>query len=361
VLQQARKVTLQVQGVLQTPYLYDLIFAERGRILDTHTRTLNRTNTVQIDNRYHAQVDSWLAGDARHAYPPWSGFSFDGARNFLVPFVRTEYVGTGESWWLHVGWGSMTNEHIFEWSQQDPLVQYTQAGSTSDDWFGQPQHPGVIRTYGTDDGQPVVREGNTITGFVPSFMDAKGRWGLHDGRTDSAPFKLFENGSLIAQSEGFFGSYGVAGSPATYRAELDVTRAAPYWRQSTNTHTVWTFNSAPPPADTTEAVPLLVADYDVGPLDLLNRSQRGDQNITLFAHRQQNTIPAALTGLTLSVSYDDGATWSTVPTSPLGGGHFAAVIHNGKAGQYVSLRVQASDGGGSAIDQTITRAYGLVS
>jgi hypothetical protein len=62
------------------------------------------------------------------------------------------------------------------------------------------------------------------------------------------------------------------------------------------------------------------------------------------------------------VSYDDGATWSTLPTSPLGGGHFAAVIHNPKSGpaQFVSLRVQASDGGGSAIDQTIIRAYGLV-
>lgn len=363
VLQQNKKVTLQVKGVVQTPYLYDVIFAERGRILDTHTRTFDRTNTVEIDNHYHAQVDSWLAGDARHAYPPWSNFSFDGVRNFLAPFARTEYVGTGDSTWFHVAWGSMTNDHIFEWSQQDPLVSYTQAGSISDDWFGQPQHPGVIRTYdGTDHGEPVVRQGNTITGFLPSFMDAKGRWGVHDGRTDSAPFTLFENGSQIAQSEGFFGSYAVSGTSATYRAELDVTRTAPYWRQSTNTHTAWTFDSAPPPPDTVEAVPLLLVDYDLGPLDLENRSQRGDQNITLFAHRQQDAAPAAVTGLSLSVSYDDGATWSSVPTSPLGGGLFTAVIHNPKVGgaPYVSLRVQATDSGGSAIDQTITRAYGLV-
>jgi subtilisin family serine protease len=361
-LQQGTKLTLTMKGIVQSPYLYDVLFAERGRILDTHTRTLNRTNTVQIDATYRAQVDSWLAGEVRHAYPAWSNFSFDGARNFDVPFRRTEYVATGDTRWFHVGWGSMTNDHIFEWSQQDPEVTYPQPDSIADTWFGQPQHPGVIRTYtGSDLGEPVVREGNTITGFVPSFMDANGRWGLHDSRTDSAPFQLFENGTQIAQSEGFFGSYEVSGSPASYRAELDVTRTAPYWRLSTNTHTSWTFDSAPPPQGQQQSVPMLLVDYDLGPLDLINRAHRGDQNIELHLHRQQGAAAAAVTGLTLSVSYDDGATWSTVPTENLGGGRFAATIHNPKSGPApsVSLRVQASDSGGSEIDQTIVRAYGL--
>ncbi len=256
----------------------------------------------------------------------------------------------------------MTDDHVFEWSQQDPEVTYTQAGRRSEEWFGQPQRPSVIRTYtGADLGEPVVREGNTITGFVPSFMDAFGRWGTHDSRTDSAPFQLFENGSLIASSEAFFGSYGVSGSPASYRAELDVTRVAPYWQLSTNTHTTWTFDSAPPGPGVTEALSLLLVDYDLGPLDSVNRAVRGNQKIELVAHRQQGAAAASVTGLTLSVSYDDGATWSNVPTEDLGGGRFRATIHNPKVGpaQYVSLRVQATDSGGSGFDQTILRAYGL--
>jgi hypothetical protein len=106
---------------------------------------------------------------------------------------------------------------------------------------------------------------------------------------------------------------------------------------------------------------MLLVDYDLGPLDLINRAHRGDQNIELHLHRQQGAAAAAVTGLTLSVSYDDGATWSTVPTENLGGGRFAATIHNPKSGPApsVSLRVQASDSGGSGIDQTIVRAYGL--
>ena len=76
-------------------------------------------------------------------------------------------------------------------------------------------------------------------------------------------------------------------------------------------------------------------------------------------HRQQGAAPASVTGLTLSVSYDDGATWSNVATTNRGGGHFGATIHNQTSGQHVSLRVQASDSGGSGITQTIIRAYGL--
>ena len=358
-LQAGERLTVVAKGILQSPYVYDTIDAERGRINATHVNTWNRSNTVQFDTGYHAQVDSWLAGDVRHGYPAWSNFSFDGARNFNVPFNRTEYVGTGDARWFHVAWGSMTNDHIFEWSQQDPLVQYTRAGHFSDDWFGQPQHPGVIRTYGIggENGEPVTRTGNTITGFIPSFMDAKGRWGTHDSRTDSAPFQLFENGTQIAQSEGFFGSYDVSGSPATYRAELDVTRTAPYWTQSTNTHTTWTFASSPPAAGETAVQPVLLVDYDLGPLDLRNRAPRGNQKVSFVVHRQQGAAVAAAAGLTLSVSFDDGATWTTVPTTNRGGGRFDATIHNPAPGQFVSLRAQASDSGGSSITQTIIRAY----
>jgi subtilisin family serine protease len=360
-LAQGKELTLALKGVLQSPYLYDVIFAERGRIQDTHTRTLDQSNTAQINAGYHAQVESWLAGEARHAYPPWSGFSFDGARNLNVPFARTDYVATGDSRWFHVAWGSMTNDHIFEWSQQDPLVTYTQAAKLSEDWFAQPQRPGVIRTYSEgDNGEPVVREGNTITGFVPSFQDPAGRWGLHDSRTDSAPFQLYENGSLIGQSEGFFGSYAVSASPAAYRAELDVTRTAPYWRMSTNTHTTWRFASSPPPDGVRAVLPLLLVDYNLGGIDLQNRSSRGIQQIDLFAHRQQGANAAVVSGLTASVSYNDGATWQPATVKGRGDGHFTVTVRNPNvSGPYVSLRVEATDSGGSSINQTIIRAYGL--
>jgi hypothetical protein len=71
---------------------------------------------------------------------------------------------------------------------------------------------------------------------------------------------------------------------------------------------------------------------------------------------------ARVTGLTLSVSYDDGAMWADVPVTALSNGRYRAFLQNPPPGsaQHVSLRVQAADSGGSGIDQTVLRAYGLV-
>src|SRR5262249_54869151 len=154
----------------------------------------------------------------------------------------------------------------------------------------QPQHPAVITSWfpGDTTGQPVTRTDDAISAFVPSFFDNEGRWGLHDSRIDGAPFQLFEDGTLIASSEGWFGTYNVTPGSHRYRADLTVTRNAPFWALSTKTHTLWAFRSATTAPGATEAVPLLVLDYNPGTLDLLNRAVRGTtQKITVTAHRQQ--------------------------------------------------------------------------
>lgn len=362
-LQQGTKLTVVIKGVVVSPYIYDAMVAERGRIRDTHTLALSRSNTVTVAAEYRGHVPQWLAGEAHHAFPPWSSFSFEGVRNLTTPFSRTEYVSTGDSRWWHLAWGSMTNEHIFEDSQQDVIRRYPAAASRSDAWFAQPQRPGIVKTFepGADDGQPIVRQDNTLTFFIPEFTDDQGRYGFQDGRTDTVAFRLFENDSLIASGSGAFGSVDVSGTPATYRAELDVSRSAPYWLQSTETHTKWTFASAPTAPGATESVPALVVDYDLGALDSLNRVLPGIRMIRLSVHRQQGASAAPVTGAQVWASYDDGATWSAVPVRSLSGGGFVAGVENpaSLAGGYVSLRVRAADAGGSVVDQTIIRAYGV--
>jgi subtilisin family serine protease len=363
-LQQGKRVRLTANGIPQSPYLYDVVFAERGRIQDTHFRILDEETTARIDATYRSQVDRWVAGDVRHAFPPWSNFSFDGARNFAVPFTREEHIAAGDgNRWFHVGYGSMEPfpEFVFQWEQQGLRdVLYDPGARASETWFGQPQHPNVIRTYtGPDIGDPVLREGNTLRGFVPATVDPVGRWGIQDSRTDNAPFRLFENGRLIAEGEGFWNFYSLGDQPATYRAELEVTRTAPFWTLSTHTETTWTFASAPPPGGGAEVVPLLVVDFDLGQLDVQNRSRRARQHIELHAHRQPGAPTATISSFALWVSYDDGASWDNVRTDPVGDGHYRAAIKNPTAAEHVSLRVEARDSGGSRIDQTIIRAYGL--
>jgi subtilisin family serine protease len=354
-------VTIEVRGILQSPYIYDVLFPEPGGIDSTNRHVVDRSNTVNVAAKWHGHVSSWLAGDAHHAFRPYSFFSFESVRNFTTPFSRTEYYSLGDTRWLHQAWQSMTNEQIFEGFLQEPLVTYTRRDNLSDNWFKQPQRPGVIRSYGVggEGGEPVVRDGNTLIGFVPPFVDDEGRWGSFDSRTDGGRFRLYESGTLIAEGTQFFGGFPVSGAPSTYRAELDVSRAAPFWRFSSETHTTWTFNSSQPAAGVVQPQPLLLVDYDLGRLDLLNRAHGDEKEVHLRVHRQQGAPAARITSVLAWASFDDGATWTQVPVSSEGGGHYVAEVTHPATAQDVSLRVQAADAGGSSISQTVVRAYGL--
>jgi subtilisin family serine protease len=352
-------VRIRLRGIALSPYNYQVMWAERGRVLPTHRKTVDRTNTVRMNAEYHADVAGRIAGDAHHGYPPWSGFSFDSAHNFPVPLSRTEYVTTGDARWLHSAWASMSNDLVFGGSQQEPTTRYPTAGTRSADWFTQPQRPSVIATWGDDEGSPVTREGNTITALVPEFMDSYGRFGFADSRTDSASLRLYEDGELIGQGPGFRSEYAVGSDPATYRAELDVSRRAPFALFGTDTETAWTFRSAP--TEEEESVGLLLVDYDLGPLDVLNRAPRGAYEIDFRVRRQQGAPAAAVSSLDVRASYDDGGTWRRLDVEDLGGGNYTAELtHPTRAtARHVSLRVQAADAGGSRVTQTIMRAYGL--
>jgi hypothetical protein len=228
--------------------------------------------------------------------------------------------------------------------------------------MGQPQAPNVIQHWVEgDNGEPVTRTGDTITGFIPEFFDTEQHFGTHDSRFDDAPFQLFEDGNLVAEGQGFFGSADVSAGSHRYRGELDVTRTAPFWALSTRTHTLWAFRSATPPDGVTEVLPLLVADWSIGQLDLLNRASRGTQKIVVGVHRQPGADPSDIEAFTAQISYDDGDSWTTVPARSLGDGRYRITVQqpeDSTAG-FVSLRVDAGDAGGSRIQETIVRAYGL--
>jgi hypothetical protein len=355
-------VTLRLRGIVESPYVSELLFPEPGRVLDQHVYPVDRSNSVVVDTTYRSHVDDWPSGDVYHAFRPYSFFSFDGVRNFTAPERRLEYVSTGDSRWWHQAWLSMANEAIFAGSQFAPIVTYPEADRGRTTWFEQPSHPGVISAYevGADEGDPVVRTGNTISASVPEYVDGLGRYGFAGSAGDTGEFRLFEDGQQIVSSTGFRGDFEVGGDPATYRAELDVTRSSPYWTMSTRTETRWTFDSAPPQGGGSEAVPLLLVDYELEDLDLLNRAPRGHYEIGLRVHRQQGAAASPVDVVQAWASFDDGTGWQPLRVRGSGGSYTASLVNPSSATtDFVSLRVAASDRGGSSIEQTIQRAYGL--
>jgi subtilisin family serine protease len=358
-------VTLRLHGIAQSPYNYDLLFPEPGRIADSHHHVVDATNTVRIDARYHSQLEPWFGGDAQHAFRPYSFFSFDSTRNFAFPIARTEWVSVGDSRWWHLAWGSMADPCVFCAPAEEPMTSYPQRGVRSAEWFEQPLAPGTVTTWGVgqEGGEAVTRTGNEITASVPEFNDDGRRWGAAgDSRTDTSSFRLYENGELLHESGRFAGDFAVSGDPADYRAELDVSREADFWSMSTDTETVWRFASAPPSDGATEVLPLLMVDYDLGAVDLMGRVPRAHQ-LDLAVHPQVGASDVDLADVRLWVSYDDGGGWRQVALSDTGDGHYRASLTapDRPSARFVALRVRASDTDGNSVYQEVMRAYGLQS
>ena len=66
-------------------------------------------------------------------------------------------------------------------------------------------------------------------------------------------------------------------------------------------------------------------------------------------------------GVTLALSYDDGATWKPVSLERASNGGWRAAVTYPRAakGGYVSLRATGWDDAGNRVEQEIIRAYGL--
>ncbi|MBO0868308.1 MAG: hypothetical protein J2P15_07050 [Micromonosporaceae bacterium] len=163
-------------------------------------------------------------------------------------------------------------------------------------------------------------------------------------------------------------------APATYR--LDWIWASPADPAAT-TETDWTFRSSPtdpaaklPPEeqcapDASRAcsfLPLLFLTYDLA-LDDQNRASAGAPfTITFTVGAQQHAPAPTNVSTTVSVSFDDGKTWSDPQPADMKNGEFSTTINHPPLGEttgYASLRVVAHDGAGNAVTQTLIRAYGL--
>jgi hypothetical protein len=178
---------------------------------------------------------------------------------------------------------------------------------------------------------------------------------MQDG-ADERLFQVWQDGTLMQASQwpaaGFTPS---TDGPTTFVADLRASRDPSVYRLTTATHTRWTVRARPvtDPARI-DLLPLLQLDYAVG-TDLAGTAPAGRQSVAVAAAHLPGAVGAGTaTVRSFAVSYDDGATWRTVP------------VHGGTArftpphtAAFVSLRVTAADTAGNAIEQEVIRAYAL--
>lgn len=175
-----------------------------------------------------------------------------------------------------------------------------------------------------------------------------------DGRVN---LRFLKDGTVLCE-QAYLSSCGLAATPGRYRVELDTTQTVR--PLSSASKPAWEFNARLDTPETVEhpegeTLPAVDVRYDVA-LGLDNTVAAG----STYAIKLQPGYQPGYEGSSRAwVSADDGATWTDLGSRPTDGGKPASFTAKAPRDGYVTLRVQATDGAGNLIDQTITRAWAV--
>ncbi|HEY8473309.1 MAG TPA: S8 family serine peptidase [Natronosporangium sp.] len=355
----AGPVTLALSGTPFTPYLYDLVYAEPDRIPAALDYTADPDQLATVANRFHSGVPDQLMGEVRHSWRPFENLSIGIVYPALAPMERLELLTAGDTRYQQ----NLAAQDPSTGVMNEPITRYQAGEHRVQPWFQSPVRPGVLEGSADLAGRPITRTGDTLALFIPEWSDTgRGHWGFVDGATDTAAFRLYQDGELVLEAPNARREVVVDPNPADYRLELDVTRQADWWPTSVATHTAWTIaDSSRPPTGETEVLPLLLVDYDAG-LDLTNTaSRRILPTVDIQLRHQPGADGPAIHYPRVSVSYDGGDHWYPGLVLPRRGDKytvlFLAPLFPPSDAEFASLRVEARDTGGNRIEQEIINAW----
>ncbi|MGW3768765.1 PA domain-containing protein [Actinomadura verrucosospora] len=344
------RATVTAKGIVDSPYQYDLVFPEEGRIPKNLDYVARTRDLARIDSAYHG--DGAMTA-ARYSKRPWEEFALAYAHPVTgTPRTRVEYVSADPK----TQWSAMavTPEQPYNNAFPGPETPHVVLGETKWSSYRAGQrdahswNKGPL-TGGVSAQSPIVRTGDLIrlrVGLADAARNFSDVYSSSFPNGFATDFRVHRDGELIAQTAYKpNGTLMTTPEDAEYRVEFDFANSAPWARLSTRSRTSWTFRSART-ADLT-VLPLLQVGYDAA-LDPQNRTRSRTLKLTV-AH--QDGSPAPLRRLSLQTSFDDGGTWTDVPVRD-----GVARLHGKGA---VSLRVTAEDGRGSSITQETIRAYEL--
>jgi hypothetical protein len=366
--------------------MYDLEFPYVGAIPADLSHAVSAGDLATIDARYHSAVPGRAEIEARQGAMPWQAVSVFAASNVVAPLRRTEYVlPRPDLTWLQ--FVAVDGPDFFGFVE-DALRTYQPGEHATVDWAAQPMAPGIQQQLDAVQACPACRSGDTLGFELWGYTNGADQFMLPDP-TMTENLTLYQDGTQIGQARGGFASFPVGAAPASYRLVYDGARQASWWPSSTQTHTEWTFPSSERPADrlppgwtcggkaggggrdVTAAPgqdggcsfePLLLARYDTGASIDDVVPANGPATVEVDLTHQIGAAASPVTSFAAQVSYDDGTSWTDVPASRLADGQYRLNYTQpplDATSGFASLHVTAADAAGSAIDQTITRAYPL--
>jgi subtilisin family serine protease len=362
------ELTMTASGTRQSPYRYDLVYAERGGISDDLGYTADTDTLITVDRDFYSTLDQDTFSETSYAFQPGAA-SATGIITPLIgaPRTRVDYhvPDTAVEWQYLVTAPEMPYNHM---SPQDPagslyltsgLVSYEAGGHYEQSWHRQPLAPAF------DPADPVTRQGDILVIPTAGVIDDGGNFtetpsDFFEGGVDSH-FQIWHGDELLGETRQIpQGSLTLPPQSETYRFTYEVNNDSAWARESTRTSTEWTFVSESTDPDTAVPVSLLTLDYDLD-LDMDNSFQRGRYGLNLLGLNigDENGDRVRARTLTFSASFDDGETWRRMVVLPKWGGGYIVLLpnrapHDGTG--FISFQVAAADRYGNQIQQEIIRA-----
>ena len=361
-------VTLDLVGIAESPFRYDLMLTETDQIPADLNHDLSRKNLARVAVDYHAHTDQMAASAGRMSFPSGVDIAFELQRQVRPPLHRTEYLSTGGTQWV-----AHTVADTWDWlGHMYSLPRQYQAGQRDHEvWFPAITRPALPAAQpDVAHGAPVSRFGDAIRVTMPQHSDgAADHYGFADPWSETTELTLTRDGHTLGRSNTPITQFDVPGDPGDYRMTMYSARTQPshrdWWTTSTATTTTWTFGSDRPAPGRYAVLPLLQVDYDLA-TDSHNQVPAGHPaRLGLrvgyqpgYQSDQRDGGAGQSVNTQAAVSFDDGKTWRPLAVRRTADGAFTVTLPSAPAGAgFGSLRVTASDQSGNRLEQTIERAY----
>lgn len=347
------KLRLNVEGVPDSPYVYDLVDPHPDRIPATGlTYRPSAFELATVDMRFHGSIP-YPSGEYRWDYRPYRRYSVGFPLRMGMPGTRTDYLSAqpGTAW----AEDAITGPGL-ALEQNGDITTYRAGTRVTRDWFAPIAHPRNGGGYWWSERQ----QGFLAFNIQPWTDSGPGHGGALQDGFFTVDFKVFQDGELVATSAWPSATlYPIPTVPSTYTLDLHAERDATAYPLSPRTHTVWQVRSDPVTDPMRiDRMALLQLDYAVD-TDLAGNARGGRQTLRLTGSHLPGAVGAGrIRGATLAVSYDDGRSWRPVHLERTADGTWTAQF-DAPARGHVSIKASTWDDRGNKITQEVTRAYGL--
>ena len=348
---EAGKSALRVVGTPDSPYAYDLVDPHPGQIPSRLTYRPKPNELATVNMKFYGSTP-YPSGEFRWDYRPYRIYGTGLWLRTDMPGVRTDYVSAqpGTTW----AESAVTGPNYSLVSSGEIHALHPGSNVTSD-WFAP-----VVRPRDGGGFWSSQRDSLSIQFNVQPWADSGVNHAGYLTEGDDLNMKIYQDGTLVSQSAWASGSlYPVPTVTSTYKLDLHASRDPAVWRLSPKTHTMWTVVSEPvTDPNEVDLMPLMQLDYNIH-TDLAGNAPGGWQTLGMTASHLPGAVGTGkIVGGSLSVSYDDGATWHKVTLTKTSTGHWTARFMAPAQG-FVSIKSSAWDSRGNNISENITRAYAV--